>query len=196
MKKTNIEMNINISTPKPEIKKIDFPKSIRLDRYDIKIWVKWEIIDWKRTEKWLVYKDSWSLFINCWWLDFQWDTRNILISKWEILWIDVYNNWFLIKRKWEKSIFFWDLEDDDLYPQLDNIKEFLIKNKISNGDLDDEELINQAITIISETRKASATMLQRKLNIWFARAARIIDVLEERWIIGPQEWAKPREIYI
>ena len=90
----------------------------------------------------------------------------------------------MIKRKWEKSIFFWDLENDDLYPQLDNIKEFLIKNKISNGGLDDEELINQAITIISETRKASATMLQRKLNIWFARAARIIDVLEERWIIG------------
>ena len=63
-KKTDIEMNINIPTPKPEIKRIDFPKSIRLDRYDIKIWVKWEIIDWKRTEKWLVYKDSWSLFIN------------------------------------------------------------------------------------------------------------------------------------
>ena len=44
----------------------------------------------------------------------------------------------------------------------------------------DDELINQAIAVISETRKASATMLQRKLNIGFGRAARIMDALEER----------------
>jgi DNA segregation ATPase FtsK/SpoIIIE-like protein len=60
----------------------------------------------------------------------------------------------------------------------------------------DEDLINQAIQVIAETRKASATLLQRKLNVWFARAARIMDALEERWIIGPQEGAKPRDIFI
>ena len=47
----------------------------------------------------------------------------------------------------------------------------------------DEDLINQAIQVIAETRKASATLLQRKLNVGFARAARIMDVLEERGII-------------
>lgn len=41
--------------------------------------------------------------------------------------------------------------------------------------------------MISETRKASATLLQRKLNIGFARAARIMDELEERGVIGPQD---------
>jgi len=60
----------------------------------------------------------------------------------------------------------------------------------------DEELIQQAIQVIAETRKASATLLQRKLNVWFARAARIMDELEERWVIWPQQWAKPRDIYI
>lgn len=60
----------------------------------------------------------------------------------------------------------------------------------------DEDLINQAIQVIAETRKASATLLQRKLNVWFARAARIMDVLEERGIIWPQEGAKPRDIFI
>lgn len=60
----------------------------------------------------------------------------------------------------------------------------------------DEELIEQAIQVISETRKASATLLQRKLNIWFARAARIMDQLEERWIVWPQEGAKARDIFI
>ena len=60
----------------------------------------------------------------------------------------------------------------------------------------DEDLVNQAIQVIAETRKASATLLQRKLNVWFARAARIMDVLEERGIIWPQEGAKPRDIFI
>ena len=60
----------------------------------------------------------------------------------------------------------------------------------------DEDLVNQAIQVIVETRKASATLLQRKLNVGFARAARIMDVLEERGIIWPQEGAKPRDIFI
>ncbi len=60
----------------------------------------------------------------------------------------------------------------------------------------DEELIEQAIQVISETRKASATLLQRKLNVGFARAARIMDQLEDRWMIWPQQWAKAREIFI
>jgi len=62
--------------------------------------------------------------------------------------------------------------------------------------LDDEELIQQAIEIIQQTRKASITLLQRRLKIWFARAARLMDQLEERWIVWPQEGSKPREILI
>ena len=61
---------------------------------------------------------------------------------------------------------------------------------------DDEHLINQAIQVISETRKASTTMIQRKLWIWFARAARIMDTLEERWIVWPQDWPRGRDIFI
>ncbi len=61
---------------------------------------------------------------------------------------------------------------------------------------EDEQLVEQAIQIIMETRKASATLLQRKLWIWFARAARIMDILEERGIVWPQQGAKPREILI
>ena len=66
----------------------------------------------------------------------------------------------------------------------------------SGGGWDDEALIQQAIEVISKTRKASATMLQRKLNIGFARAARIMDALEEKGVIWPQDGAKPRDIYI
>jgi S-DNA-T family DNA segregation ATPase FtsK/SpoIIIE len=59
---------------------------------------------------------------------------------------------------------------------------------------DDEALIEQAIDVIMQTQKASATMLQRKLGIGFPRAAKIIDILEDRGLVGPQEGAKPREI--
>jgi S-DNA-T family DNA segregation ATPase FtsK/SpoIIIE len=44
-------------------------------------------------------------------------------------------------------------------------------------------LIEQAIQVITESRKASATLLQRKLNVGFARAARIMDQLEDRGMI-------------
>ncbi|MBO4203233.1 hypothetical protein J5893_00050 [bacterium] len=56
--------------------------------------------------------------------------------------------------------------------------------------------MEQAIGVIEETRKASATLLQRKLGIGFARAARILDALEEKGIVGPAEGAKPRDIYL
>ncbi|NOZ44355.1 MAG: hypothetical protein GXP45_04395 [bacterium] len=56
--------------------------------------------------------------------------------------------------------------------------------------------MERAIQVIAQTRKASATLLQRKLNVGFARAARIMDALEERGIVGPQEGAKPRDVYL
>ncbi|MBQ8107408.1 MAG: hypothetical protein IJ129_01525, partial [Ruminococcus sp.] len=60
----------------------------------------------------------------------------------------------------------------------------------------DDELRDQAISIIVQTGNASTSFLQRKLKLGFARAARIMDEIEERGIIGPQEGAKPRKINI
>lgn len=60
----------------------------------------------------------------------------------------------------------------------------------------DDDLVNQAITIIVETGNASTAFLQRKLKLGFPRAARIMDDIEAMGIIGPQEGAKPRKIMI
>ncbi|MCX6741496.1 MAG: hypothetical protein NTY61_03815, partial [Candidatus Parcubacteria bacterium] len=46
-----------------------------------------------------------------------------------------------------------------------------------------------------ETKKASASFLQRRLRIGYSRAARLIDMLEEQGIVGPADGAKPREVY-
>ena len=58
----------------------------------------------------------------------------------------------------------------------------------------DDELYEEAKKLVAEAQKASASYLQRRLRIGYARAARILDLLEEQGFIGPGEGAKPREI--
>lgn len=64
------------------------------------------------------------------------------------------------------------------------------------GDEDeiDDDMYEAARTAVLEAQKASTSYLQRKLRIGYARAARLIDILEERGVIGPGDGAKPREV--
>jgi S-DNA-T family DNA segregation ATPase FtsK/SpoIIIE len=59
----------------------------------------------------------------------------------------------------------------------------------------DDPLFDQVKQIVLETQKASASFLQRRLRIGYSRAARLIDMLEEKGIVGPADGAKPREVY-
>ncbi len=59
---------------------------------------------------------------------------------------------------------------------------------------DDDEMYEEARTCVIEAGKASTSYLQRKLKLGYARAARLMDKLEERGVIGPGEGAKPREV--
>lgn len=70
---------------------------------------------------------------------------------------------------------------------------------IPDGEVDDEvsdDLYEAAYQIVSETGKASASLLQRRLKVGYARAARLLDILEARGVIGPVNGAKAREVYI
>ncbi|MBP7770372.1 MAG: DNA translocase FtsK [Candidatus Pacebacteria bacterium] len=58
----------------------------------------------------------------------------------------------------------------------------------------DDDMYQQARAAVQEAGKASTSYLQRKLRIGYARAARMIDILEERGVIGPGDGAKPREV--
>ena len=64
-----------------------------------------------------------------------------------------------------------------------------------NDGASQDNLYNDALAVIKNTGKASASLLQRRLSIGYARAARILDILEENGVIGPANGAKPREIY-
>jgi len=63
------------------------------------------------------------------------------------------------------------------------------------GGPDEDPLFEDVKKIVFETKKASASFLQRRLRIGYSRAARLIDILEERGIVGPADGAKPREVY-
>lgn len=59
---------------------------------------------------------------------------------------------------------------------------------------DDDELYEEAKEIVLQAGKASTSYIQRKLRVGYARAARLMDILEERGIIGPADGSKPREV--
>ncbi len=64
------------------------------------------------------------------------------------------------------------------------------------SDMDDNELYNHALAAVKHMRRASTASLQRKLGIGYNRAARMVDMMEERGIVGPENGSKPREIIV
>jgi len=79
-----------------------------------------------------------------------------------------------------------DNEEQKIYPDFDNME----------NDDEDDELYEEARSIVIKAGKAATSYLQRKLKVGYARAARLMDVLEERGVIGPADGAKPREVLI
>ncbi len=100
--------------------------------------------------------------------------------------------------------------DNEIHQVVDFIKaqghqpvfEQEIHKKIesSSADLpeldDSDDLLESAVEIIRQTKRASTSSLQRRLRIGYTRAARIMDILEQRGIVGPAQGADPREILI
>lgn len=76
-------------------------------------------------------------------------------------------------------------------------QEEMIPNEDSedHGDVDDE-LYNEAVQLVVDMQSASVSMLQRRFRIGYSRAARLIDAMEERGVVGPYEGSKPRQVLI
>lgn len=91
--------------------------------------------------------------------------------------------------------------DDDVIKEIERQAENTGSKKKDNSvsSSDDgpvDEMLPKAIETVIEAQSASTTLLQRKLKLGYARAARIVDELEERGIIGPYEGAKPRKVLV
>nr|WP_290459640.1 DNA translocase FtsK [Romboutsia ilealis] len=75
----------------------------------------------------------------------------------------------------------------------ENIMDTISKVNLEKSS-DEDELLSEAIEFVVESGQGSASMLQRKFKIGFNRAARLIDSMEERGIVGPNEGSKPRKV--
>ncbi|MBQ9023736.1 MAG: DUF87 domain-containing protein [Bacilli bacterium] len=83
---------------------------------------------------------------------------------------------------------------DESFMNLDKKEE---KTTLDKDDVDnDDPLYNEIVEFVITSKKASASLLQRRFKLGYNRAARIIDLLEERGIIGPQNGSKPREVLV
>lgn len=66
----------------------------------------------------------------------------------------------------------------------------------AGGGDDADELYEEAVEVVRQAGKASTSLLQRRLKVGYARAARLMDMMEERGVVGPGEGAKPREVLL
>ncbi|MWV43487.1 DNA translocase FtsK [Paenibacillus sp. HJL G12] len=78
--------------------------------------------------------------------------------------------------------------DETLVPEVDESQ--------PGGDEELDELYDQAVQIVLEAKQASVSLLQRRMRVGYTRAARLIDSMEARGIIGPYEGSKPREVLV
>lgn len=71
-----------------------------------------------------------------------------------------------------------------------------VSGKAGGGGGDRDDLFEQAVTIVCQFDRASASLLQRKLSIGYARAARLLDELEEAGVVGIADGSKPRDVLV
>lgn len=86
-------------------------------------------------------------------------------------------------------------EEPDYDEEIVENKKFASDPMAENSDVDDD-LYEEALEVVRSAGKASASLLQRRLRVGYARAARLLDLMEEQGVIGPAQGAKPREIYL
>ena len=87
--------------------------------------------------------------------------------------------------------------EEILSPLAQNLKDYLDESgeKVQTFFEGKDSLYEEAKQIVIEAQKASSSLLQRRLRIGYARAARLVDMLENNGVVGPANGAKPREIY-
>ena len=97
------------------------------------------------------------------------------------------------EKKYDEGV----MQEIERQAAMETSKKSAAASASSDGDdSSGDEMMPKAIEVVVEAQMASTTLLQRKLKLGYARAARIVDELEQRGIVGPFEGAKPRKVLI
>jgi S-DNA-T family DNA segregation ATPase FtsK/SpoIIIE len=102
---------------------------------------------------------------------------------------------FIKENEIKKISNFWQKQTSEDIEKVE-IEEKEIEKGFDLEFEEDDELYNEALKIVVQAQKASTSLLQRRLKIGYARAARILDMLEKNGIVGPQEGSKPRKVLV
>jgi DNA segregation ATPase FtsK/SpoIIIE, S-DNA-T family len=87
-------------------------------------------------------------------------------------------------------------EDDEDTPHDDTVLGGSHQIDLNADDNGGDDMFFDAVRVVQSAGKASASLLQRQLKVGYARAARLLDIMEEKGIVGPSDGAKPRKVYI
>jgi DNA segregation ATPase FtsK/SpoIIIE, S-DNA-T family len=105
---------------------------------------------------------------------------------------------FITEKEIKKVVDFWKEQGEPDYDDaiVERVKIGSIPGSALGGGNDEDELLMDAQEVVLKAKKASASLLQRRLRVGYARAASLLDMLEERGIVGPPNGSKPREILL
>jgi len=110
---------------------------------------------------------------------------------------------YVLSKEVKKVVSFYKKEDfineKEKQEELEESLEKGLEEPISSSNIsarEQDSLYEEAKQVVIESKKASASLLQRRLSIGYARAARLLDILEDKGVIGPGDGAKPRKVYV
>lgn len=101
---------------------------------------------------------------------------------------------YVSEKEMEKLADFWRKQGGP--SSLEEWSKPVVIGELISEEATDDELFEQAVRLVATLRQASTSLLQRKMKIGYNRAARLMEMMEERGIVGPQEGVKPREVLV
>jgi len=110
---------------------------------------------------------------------------------------------YVLSKEVKKVVSFYKKEDfvneKEKQEELEESLEKVLEDPVVSSNMpvrEEDSLYEEAKQVVIQSKKASASLLQRRLSVGYARAARLLDILEDRGVVGPGDGAKPRKVYV
>ncbi|MBN1594755.1 DNA translocase FtsK, partial [candidate division FCPU426 bacterium] len=103
---------------------------------------------------------------------------------------------FITTEEVERVVHFWKKQGAPVFDPAFSGEKLKKAGQTPEGEEGEDELFQQAVGWVIRAKQASTSMLQRRLKVGYSRAARLLDLMEEKGIVGPPEGSKPRKVLV